>query len=95
MKKIFGVLAIGFSFVVSVILPAEAKEAVSLENGNLIVSEIKEIKRIPGVPKGVSAEDAYKLVTGGLDKVTIIEKRKKTFIFGFLSNKKTNTATKP
>jgi membrane-associated HD superfamily phosphohydrolase len=33
MKKIFGVLASGFLFVVSAILPAEAKEAVSLENG--------------------------------------------------------------
>ncbi len=84
MKKILVVLVVVFLFVVFAIRPVEARGVASLENGNLVVSEVREIKRIPGVPEGISAEDAYKLVTGELDKVTIKAKKgKKTVIFGF------------
>lgn len=84
MKKIVATLAAMFLFVVFIVLSAEAKEVVSLKNGVLIVSEVKEIKKISDVPEGISAEDAYKLVKGDLDKVVIKgEEEKVIFIFKF------------
>ncbi|MFA6306733.1 MAG: hypothetical protein WCV70_04125 [Patescibacteria group bacterium] len=85
MKRILAVLAVVFLSIVFVILPAEAKEEVSLENGTLIITEIKEIKRIPNVPKGLSPEDADRLVKGSFgDKIVVKGKKEKTtFIFSF------------
>ncbi len=41
-----------------------------IEKGTLIVTETVEVMRVPGVPRGLSAETARKLVTGELKTAT-------------------------
>lgn len=58
----------------------EAKQiSFEIKNGNLVIFEVKEISRIPNVPAGISAETAYKLVTGRIKEWKVIaEKPKRT-----------------
>lgn len=65
MNKALVLLALLFVFIIGVIiLPAQAEQVVSLEKGTLVIKEVREVKRIPAVPEGLSADLAYKLVTG-------------------------------
>ena len=58
----------------------------SIEDGTLVVRESPIVMQIPDVPKGLSAENAYKLVTGELKGVRIMkESGKPSFSFVFPS----------
>lgn len=61
---------------------ALAKEIAFLENGNLVISEVKMI--VPDVPEGISAETAHKLVTGEIKEAVIRDQAgKKTYVFSY------------
>lgn len=77
MKKILILLIIFSSFVV---LKETRANIISIEDNDLVISEEK--KRIQGVPKGLSAEDAYR-VTKGENKILKDKKGERKFIFSF------------
>ncbi|OGZ27110.1 MAG: hypothetical protein A2365_00370 [Candidatus Nealsonbacteria bacterium RIFOXYB1_FULL_40_15] len=62
---------------------AGAEEKVALEGNELVTYETREISRIPGVPAGLSAEEAKKLVEGGKEEATIRDKEKAILAFSF------------
>jgi len=66
-----------FIFLCSVAFAGTLTEKAILEQGNLLIFELKEIKRIPNVPAGLSAETAYKLVTGEIMEFQIHEERER------------------
>jgi hypothetical protein len=73
-----------FSFFTSA--SASAEQKVVLENGELVVSEVKTkvVMRVPNVPVGISAEDAHKIVIGGIKEVMVKgEKEKEIYSFSY------------
>ena len=61
-----------------------AEEKIALEGNTLVVSEVREVKRISNVPAGLSPENAYKLVTGELKEITVRnETGKAKYFFSF------------
>lgn len=84
MKKFVFVLVLSLIFVFGSLAQAQAKEIFSLENGDLVVYETREKKRIPGVPQGVSADTAYQLASGKLKETVVKDERgKKTYKFSY------------
>lgn len=64
---------------------ARAEREAILQNGALVIKETTEVLRVPGVPQGLSADVAYKLVTGELKEAMIKDRKegKKIFVFSF------------
>lgn len=69
-------IAVMFLTIFFASFPAETKQVLSLENGNLVISEVKMV--IPGVPAGISAETAYKLVTGEIKEWKVMAEEGET-----------------